>query len=310
MDLLKRVAKILVTVVLFVSCDTREDYFYEHGEAPTVEVKESVSTDEVGENTTGRQFVKTTLHWGDTSIVSLEIQDPYGKPYSMSFEIDHVSVENCLTEYPYVLIEESTDVSEKDLFKLTELLEITYDNHERQVMIVDKVESAMQFYEAYQKMFPNGFWNSERSVKDMTITCVVNIKNMIGVSTPFYLHINLKGNNSPLPEILVEDGLTYMEKYIRVNETCDPDGDKIVCYEYLIDGQSLGKKGYEFEEEYPAPSAGRGGYDGTYITTRRSGVNHAFQSTGEHTVAVRCQDEWGFWSDWVKKEIIIDYKKE
>jgi hypothetical protein len=77
MDLLKRVAKILVTMVLFVSCDTREDYFYEHGEAPTIEVKENVSTDEVGENTMGRQFVKTTLHWGDTSIVGLDIQDPY-----------------------------------------------------------------------------------------------------------------------------------------------------------------------------------------------------------------------------------------
>lgn len=310
MKFLKRVAVFFVTIYFCVSCDTREDYFYEQGEPPKITVLESVSTDEVGENSSGRQYVNTTLHWGDSSIISLDIQDPYGKPYSMSFEVDYVNLDNCLSEYPYVITEKYADLGKKTNYQLTDLLEITYDNHERQLKVVDKVESAEQFYQAYQKVFPNGFWNTERSEKDMVITFVINIKNSIGVCSPFYLHVNLKGNRFPMPKVSVEDGQTYMEKKIIVDADCDPDGDEVVLYEYLIDGHPLGRRGYEFEEEHPSPQSGRGGYDGTYVSTTRNCIFHAFQSLGEHVIAVRCKDRWGFWSDWEKKVVMINYIQE
>lgn len=44
-----------------------------------------------------------------------------------------------------------------------------------------------------------------------------------------------------------------------------------------------------------------------FITpTTRSEINHIFQTKGEHTISVRCQDEFGLWSDYITKKIYIE----
>ena len=44
-----------------------------------------------------------------------------------------------------------------------------------------------------------------------------------------------------------------------------------------------------------------------FITpTTRNEIYHTFQSKGEHTISVRCQDEYGLWSDYITQKIILD----
>lgn len=51
----------------------------------------------------------------------------------------------------------------------------------------------------------------------------------------------------------------------------------------------------------------RNGKDIDFIEpTTRKEVNHIFQSKGEHTVSVRCQDEFGLWSDYITEKIFIE----
>lgn len=42
------------------------------------------------------------------------------------------------------------------------------------------------------------------------------------------------------------------------------------------------------------------------LPTSRNEINHIFQTKGEHTVSVRCQDEYGLWSDYKTEKIYIE----
>ncbi len=114
-------------------------------------------------------------------------------------------------------------------------------------------------------------------------------------------------NRPPSPSINVRQ-IEPMEYVIDALSSSDPDGDAVVAYEYLIDGETVsGGAGYESSDDKmcvfnPGMAAKRGTY---IISTPLSGVKHVFQTTGTHSVHVRAKDSLGLWSGWVSVNIDI-----
>ena len=114
-------------------------------------------------------------------------------------------------------------------------------------------------------------------------------------------------NRQPVPVIEVQQ-IETMEYLVSAVASSDPDGDAITAYEYLIDGEIVASSaGYENKDDVncifnPGMAAKRGTY---IISTPLSGVKHAFQTTGTHTIHVRAKDSLGLWSQWVSLNVDI-----
>ena len=114
-------------------------------------------------------------------------------------------------------------------------------------------------------------------------------------------------NKAPKPIFSVkkDDNNDYI---IDATASIDPNGDKIVSYEYLIGGEIMfDKEGYETSEtgKY-CINPGHAARYGTYIVNSPlNNIKHVFQSAGVYEVAVRCKDNIGMWSKWSKQEITI-----
>jgi len=107
-------------------------------------------------------------------------------------------------------------------------------------------------------------------------------------------------NVPPIPAIEVTQ-ISGMEYTISAQKSVDGDGDDVVSFEYLIDGEpTIIKAGYEnSDDKYDLINPGMAGKKGTYIiSTPLSSVKHAFQSTGTHNIYVRVKDALGLWCKW------------
>ncbi len=90
-------------------------------------------------------------------------------------------------------------------------------------------------------------------------------------------------------ESAIFDGYLYYDAF---ESTVQYDGNDW-CFYYA----TFGKKKEELE----------GVTEVDFITpTSRNEINHIFQTKGEHTISVRCQDEYGLWSDYVTEKIYIE----
>lgn len=138
---------------------------------------------------------------------------------------------------------------------------------------------------------------NEKVIKLSVKICVTDYYGDKGVAV-----IDLSNCDNRAPETsIVLERIQNMEYVINASGSVDSDGDEIVAYEYLIDGEIMAMSaGYEDSNNpnslfNPGMAAKRGTY---IISTPLNAVKHAFQTTGTHTIRVRAKDSLGLWSSW------------
>lgn len=285
---------LLATLAGLGSCDSREDYFLLKCDEPEVRVNESQGDkiDTIG----GQRYIGVDLSWGETKTIDFDFIDPYG------LDVDDYYIE--LKGYGggedlHKFFNSNED--SKNPFN-SDYIDFQIDKKNKKIIITDKTTDPLIHLRdgRIETMFHCNFY--------------LYIKNELGKPGYATIYFTLKGNQPPAPIINIADGNKPMEKIISIDGN-DPNDNEVVKYEYCIDGNVIGDRGYENEEYYNNPNikkdflaepSGKAAYNGTYITaTRISSINHVFQSKGEHIIYVRCKDTWGYWSDWVKKDIRI-----
>lgn len=133
-----------------------------------------------------------------------------------------------------------------------------------------------------------------------------SVQDYYGKEGKAYINVTSVRNNTPVVSFTIEK-ISGMEYEVKTGCT-DPDGDGIVLYEYLFDGEVIFNED-AFEIDNPAPgqpcaNPGRAAIGGTYIVgTTLTHVKHSFQYGGVHTVYVRCKDSDGLWCKWESKDI-------
>lgn len=154
--------------------------------------------------------------------------------------------------------------------------------------------------------------------KELHLKCNLNDKTINNISYNFNIYIvatdnynlsekakisiTLIENRPPVPQVSFSN-ISSTEYEISAMDSYDKDGDAIVAYEYLIDGEVLyNKPGYEDEYETSAnPNPGHAGTEGTYIiSTPLGSIKHNFQveNVNDFKIYVRVKDERGLWSSW------------
>lgn len=94
------------------------------------------------------------------------------------------------------------------------------------------------------------------------------------------------------PAYIVDGNLYYNSIATNISILKSLDEEK--CFYYSTFG--MGKETMKWEK-----------IEADFITpTTRNEIYHTFQSKGEHTISVRCQDEYGLWSDYITQKIILD----
>jgi len=288
--------KFVIALALFLglifivsSCDTRDDYFYEHCDEPVISfVADGDSSYQ------GSKFIVINLKWGETKSLYFDFFDKYGGV--TDFEIEALTYGD--GDYTDPAGFDDT-IEPGKLFPFNEeFVGIQLDKEQKIMTFTDKTVSALSHL---KDGYIYDYGGSYR--------IYLLVKNKLGKPGYANIFIHFTGNNYPNPEIFIEDTDNNLEKEILVAGN-DPDGDEILKYEYCIDGTICNNaRGYEVNGYLSRPTveSGKAAYNGTYITaTSNYYITHAFQYTGKHTINVRCQDKWGLWSDWVTKKINID----
>lgn len=114
-------------------------------------------------------------------------------------------------------------------------------------------------------------------------------------------------DNLPPEPVITCSHIQNLEYKIDASASFDSEGDDIIAYEYLIDGEiTTSESGYEnLSDAFCLFNPGMAGKYGTYIiSTPLKVVKHAFQTTGTHIIYVRVKDSLGLWSGW--KSVVID----
>ena len=75
------------------SCDTRDDWFLEHGEEPIIRMETSSDT-LGGEYWEGKRYRVVEVGWGSPDTLSFSIEDPYGKECTYDFRLSSIPQEN------------------------------------------------------------------------------------------------------------------------------------------------------------------------------------------------------------------------
>ena len=130
---------------------------------------------------------------------------------------------------------------------------------------------------------------------------IVAIDNF-GLTAKAKISITLIENRPPVPQVIFNK-ISNTEYEISAKESYDLDSERIIAYEYLIDGRVIyNKAGYEGDYETIAnPNPGHAATGGTYIiSTPLSTIKHNFQveNVSDFKIYVRVKDERGLWSAW------------
>ena len=75
------------------ACDTRDDYFLEHGETPIIEMKTANDTMS-SEFWEGKKYRIIEVGFGRPDTLTFSINDPYGKECTYDFRLTSIPAEN------------------------------------------------------------------------------------------------------------------------------------------------------------------------------------------------------------------------
>ncbi len=190
----------------------------------------------------------------------------------------------------------SVDDSSLDL---TYMLELDISNESSSIK--DSVEIILDEKTKQIKVQSNLNDKTINNIEHSFSIYIIAVDNF-GLTAKAKISIKLLENRPPIPQVTFNE-LSSTEYEISADESVDPDGDKIIAYEYLIDGKVIyNKAGYEGEYETVAnPNPGHAGTGGTYIiSTPLSSIKHNFQveNVNDFKIYVRVKDEQGLWSSW------------
>lgn len=286
------VSAIATLATLLSSCDTRDDYYYEHCDEPIVNFNWNKNDTTMDEEHS--KFIIVDLNWGEEADIDFSFVDQYGEISDLSCVGTGGS--NCSYYY---------DVNNGCFNE--DHLSFSFDKQNRNIHIKELTKDAKDIYTFQKKKHPDSYidlLNSFDTYAQMRLK--LKIKNILGKEGFANLLLRIHDNRMPEPYIIVEDTENQLEKKITVK--CTDPNEQILYYEYCINGEVCDNYGYGFDDKFNLNiNAGDAAWNGTYITaTRLSSINHAFQVfDGTNTIYVRCQDNWGCWSKWVKKNITI-----
>lgn len=294
------------------SCDTREDYFFNHSEEPIITLNSTADS-----TIDGKRYIFVELSWGDTVEIDYNFDDPYGQITDFHTEIK-ARINNRPDGYYWgdnaveIVYDEdgypdhwaiNDHKPEFDFTHFANKLSVEIDTNRNKILIIEKTTNYKKYYD-FRDRTHVGLDEDSLAINAIITISAANALGKFGSSN---ILMSLYGNRPPKSDFhLLEVNGHELHREI-VTDCIDPDGDKIIGYEYCIDGVIINNRsGYAYEEG-PVKDEGKGAYNGTYITyTKQSSIKHAFQEKGDHTIHVRCKDRWGDWSTWTSKTIYIE----
>lgn len=201
-------------------------------------------------------------------------------------------------------------------------------------------------WETYIRVVEDNLLHEIPLTKEVSARYAMTAKNKIGTEATEYVVVKIKPNCQPVPTFSYTCSNKETNEYKISAGGTDPDGHKIVKWSYLFDytpykigsetitgyfdTNSLQKLldgylyydyfvfgtkfSYNVENCFYWSTFGMSKDDvrekkieADFITpTTKNEVSHVFQSKGEHTISVRCQDEYGLWSDYITEKIYIE----
>ncbi len=306
MHFIKFILYVAIGMVVLSSCDTREDYFFEHSEEPIISlVSDHDSTID------GKRYIYVELSWGDTIEIDYQFIDPYKKISDFKTEVKPRINNRSDFYYWKDLAEvgyESEDVTywsfdtgkEYDYTQFANHLSVQIDTVRNKLLLIESTQSAQEFYKKSART------QIKKDADSIAIDAIITVSaaNALGKYGSSNILMTLYKNRPPTATCSVSSVPGHpMHKEITIHGS-DPDNDEINKYEYCIDGKLFkNNSGYASSN---VPDEGKGAYNGTYVTgINLSSIKHAFQDYGEHIIHVRCRDSWGNWSCWYSQTITI-----
>lgn len=267
-----------------LSCDTRDDYFYEHCEEPIIHLRSDSDT-----TMDGKRYICVDLHWGETVKIDYTLEDKYGGIgevyydiipmynnrldgyYWRGFSSNFTSYWNLETHNVGTLNEMGNAFINEQGGKLqfAENLSFMVDKENQQIVISENTKSAQDFYENYihysfrefNVNSPIGLIVSEnqapqRSSSTSLIESRIElyVTNKLGKVGSVNILLNIHYNKPPTPKLIVSENFqidSLSRKLSIIGE--DPNNDEILKYEFLIDPYHVERVPYEISEF--------GGYD-------------------------------------------------
>lgn len=304
----KIVGLMVVAVVAlgFNACDTRDDYIVDHCDEPTVKFivpdSDTVTVD-------GQRYIRITLNWNETRTYDFSLVDKYGGVSGITWNVTGVTTPfkdewgrpGGYVRYDSAMGRTLLSYAIKTNFDAAnDKISFTENWGGSDPAVSDVNHKGVNFF----LNLGSGDLRYSEDVDSTEITLRGDFYNKLGVKGYANVILVLQPNRPPKPEIEVTQ-ISGMEYTISAAKSTDPNGKEIAYYEYLIDGKPISEAGYIWETNKNCQE-GYAAVGGTYIQcTSLTSVSHAFQTTGQHKVYVRCADKWGLWSKWVEKEVTI-----
>lgn len=285
---------VCTSIIVFTSCDSREDWFAKEGEGATFIIKSCKSA--WWKDGVQYEFRNDTVYSDNNRVVEYNVKindfyyvDSYNRKFNYASECVHLDIEG----FGRKVERTNLDVN------------VTTDLPEPQFVAFQLADNWYNF---------NNLHGGLPATNTDTVAPVLNTAHMImeledAFRNKLYCHvkINCLGNIAPMPVLDIKDvDGNPMEKVFDLSKSFDRDGS-VEKYEICIDGEVVIYKSPIFDCDPTVAPAGKGAYGGTYIkSTSLSEVKHAFQTEGEHVVYVRCMDNLGLWSLWYNALITVN----
>ena len=289
---------ILITIIIAVAvtaCDTRDDYFYEHCDEPTVTF---TTSDSDSVTVSGKRYVQIVLNWNETKKVDFSLHDKYGGISGVQWKVLSYStpwINSAGNPYGYVKLDSTSGKI------VLGRIWVEYDKSGSISFTEDFLSNDLNKGQYFHITKGDKTYYSE-DIDSTTIILQGCFYNKLGVKGYTNIILNVRPNRPPVPVISVKK-INDLEYTISAEKSYDPNGEEITKYDYCIDGTIIyNSASYPWERNSEEIAA----VGGTYIkSTSLTSVNHAFQTTGLHTIYVRCKDKWGLWSKWTMLNITL-----
>lgn len=309
------------------SCDSREDYFSEFGEPPTISVGKAEGDTTI--YTEDSKFRNVLLHFGEKKTIDITWDDYYGCDFSYVLEatipsLTYKNLNNSIAYDGYYF--NCPQILEYDRQKFD--IQKDFKNLEIKIEQEKKIDEKTQIVLSFEELSKNGIvdflngdttksWSWMKTSGLYQVNLKLTATNTFGSESYFNFFVQIYPNNQPVADFIFHklDG-NNMDYSISAFGT-DLDGDDIVMYEYLFDGKIKEHENkikyysvYQNSQSVWEMSNNKDFYieetalSGELIApTKLSEIKHSFNKAGNHNVAVRCLDSKGCWSEWVNKTI-------
>lgn len=257
------------------ACDTRDDYFLEHGEEPVVDMTTTNDTMN-SEYWDGKRYRIVEVGFGKSDTLAFSINDAYGKELSYEFKMQNFPDDNerngvyaeelmyffgkdalingCMAtslesrRSPLDLgtcSEEDYKLDNPCLKKNISSGKITFSlrsTAHRSIAedYLDQVlrNSGAEMYlsdPSYSFAAKTSLLHEIPFSKEVSARYTLNVKNKIGVETTEYVIVKVKPNNQPVPKISATCVNRETNEYKITVDGSDPDGHDVVKWSYLFD---------------------------------------------------------------------------